>query len=110
MSEHSTFSSMHIMRHQKPHVMQQQAIQYKKTQHDMTEVGRAECETSAEFVNLIDEHHRVAGACGLETLHHLAGHCTHICPAMSCRHCPLVRLLHALPSRRGGGEGERSDS
>ena len=62
-----------------------------ETQHDMTKGKRAEGETSAKFVNLIDEHHGVASACGLETLHHLAGHCSHICPAMPCTHCPSPR-------------------
>jgi len=34
--------------------------------------------TSSQLVNLIDEHQWVGGAHALQTLHHLARHCTHV--------------------------------
>jgi hypothetical protein len=39
--------------------------------------------TSAQLVDLVDEHQRVAGAHGLQCLHHLAGHGAHICAAVA---------------------------
>ena len=53
--------------------------------------------TSAKLVNLIYEHHRVAGASGFEALHHFARHRPHIRPSVTLDLSHITQPSHTEP-------------
>ncbi len=60
------------------------------------------CVPSAKLIYLINQHQWVAATCGLQTLHHLAWHCTYICaPVVQKEQMSVV--LEKRGSRRAEG-------
>ena len=69
--------------------------------------------TSAQLVYLINEHHGVAGPCGLEALHHLPWHCSHVRASVPCMYDHPMFCAHRavawwiICKRQGGGPGNK---
>jgi hypothetical protein len=58
------------------------------------------CVPSAKLIYLINQHQWVAATCGLQTLHHLAWHCTYIC-------APVVQKEQMNVVLQKGAQGEQ---